>query len=105
MIRPPPRSTQSSSSAASDVYKRQGLILEQIKVFASDGAPGFREFLARCLYGVRHQRCVFHLWRNVLPIITRYAAVAGAEWAEGLKMCIACVWNAESTAEAAVMLK
>ena len=27
MIRPPPRSTQSRSSAASDVYKRQGLLL------------------------------------------------------------------------------
>lgn len=90
---------------AFDLAAKAGLILEQIKVFASDGAPGFREFLARCLYGVRHQRCVFHLWRNVLPIITRYAAVAGDEWAEGLKMCIACVWNATTKAEAAVMLK
>ena len=30
MIRRPPRSTQSRSSAASDVYKRQELILIQI---------------------------------------------------------------------------
>jgi len=82
-----------------------GLNVEKIKVFASDGASGFREFLARCLYGVRHQRCVFHLWRNVLPIITRYAAAAGEEWADGLKTCIACVWNARTRAEAEVMLK
>jgi hypothetical protein len=81
-----------------------GLRLEWIKVFASDGAAGFREFLARCLYWVHHQRCVFHLWRNVLPIIARYAAVAGEEWAQGLKTCIACVWDARSMAEAEMML-
>lgn len=90
---------------AFDLAAKAGLILEQIKVFASDGASGFREFLARCLHWARHQRCVFHLWRNVLPIITRYAAAAGEEWAEGLKTCIACVWNATTRAEAAVMLK
>ena len=90
---------------AFDLAAKAGLILEQIRVFASDGAPGFREFLARCLHWTRHQRCVFHLWRNVLPIITRYAAMAGDEWAEGLKRCIACVWNATTKAEAEMMLK
>jgi hypothetical protein len=89
---------------AFDLAAQAGLSLEMITVFASDGAAGFREFLARCLYGVRHQRCVFHLWRNVLPIIARYAAVAGAAWAEGLKTCIACVWDAKSMAEAEAML-
>jgi hypothetical protein len=89
---------------AFDVAAEAGLNLEMIKVFASDGAAGFREFLARCLSWVRHQRCVFHLWRNVWPTITRYAAVAGEEWAEGLKQCIACVWNATSRAEADAML-
>jgi hypothetical protein len=90
---------------AFDLAAEAGLKLEMIKVFASDGAAGFREFLARCLYWVRHQRCVFHLWRNVLPIIERYTAVAGDVWAEGLKKCIACVWDAESMAEATAMLK
>lgn len=90
---------------AFDLAAKAGLNVEQIKVFASDGAAGFREFLARCLYGVRHQRCVFHLWRNVLPIITRYATSAGQEWAKGLKLCIACVWNASSRVEAEAMLK
>jgi len=89
---------------AFDLAAKAGLNLELIKVFASDGASGFREFLARCLYGVRHQRCIFHLWRNVLPIITRYAALAGEEWATGLKHCIACVWNASSRVEADAML-
>jgi hypothetical protein len=90
---------------AFDLAAEAGLQLEMIKVFASDGAAGFREFLARCLYWVCHQRCVFHLWRNALPIITHYAAVAGDEWAAGLKQCIACVWNATNRAEADAMLK
>eukprot|EP01017_Pseudomicrothorax_dubius_P048229 TRINITY_DN8745_c0_g1_i5.p1 TRINITY_DN8745_c0_g1~~TRINITY_DN8745_c0_g1_i5.p1 ORF type:complete len:106 (-),score=36.84 TRINITY_DN8745_c0_g1_i5:95-412(-) len=34
MIRRPPRSTQSRSSAASDVYKRQGINAEYIKAFS-----------------------------------------------------------------------
>lgn len=84
---------------------RAGLNLEALQAFLSDGAAGFREFLARCLYWVRHQRCIFHLWRNVLPIIRRYATVAGEEWAKGLKMCIAAVWNAGSRAEAEVALR
>ena len=63
---------------AFDLAATAGLKLEEMAVFASDGAAGFREFLARCLYGVRHQRCIFHLWRNVLPIIVRYASSAGA---------------------------
>ena len=89
---------------AFDLAAKAGLNLEHIKVFVSDGAAGFRAFLARCLYGVRHQRCVFHLWRNVLPIITRYAAAAGKERADRLKTCIACVWNATTRAEAEAML-
>src|SRR5674536_206806 len=45
MIRRPPRSTLSSSSAASDVYKRQGL-----ELLAAGGAG--------CAGGVQRQRCV-----------------------------------------------
>jgi len=56
-----------------------GVNLEQSMVFISDGASGFCEVLARCLDRVRHQRCMFHLWCNVLPIITHDAAVAGAQ--------------------------
>src|SRR5450756_2843426 len=44
MIRRPPRSTQSRSSAASDVYKRQGLLL--------DLASNFVTVLARLTHGV-----------------------------------------------------
>eukprot|EP00657_Telonema_sp_P-1_P012312 TRINITY_DN8812_c0_g1_i3.p1 TRINITY_DN8812_c0_g1~~TRINITY_DN8812_c0_g1_i3.p1 ORF type:complete len:117 (+),score=9.43 TRINITY_DN8812_c0_g1_i3:127-477(+) len=39
MIRRPPRSTQSRSSAASDVYKRQGYGKETFSVRAMDNIP------------------------------------------------------------------
>ena len=55
MIRRPPRSTLDRSSAASDVYKRQG---HSVAV----GQPGFIEFGAGldelgCLIGVHESRC------------------------------------------------
>jgi transposase-like protein len=85
--------------------ERAGLNLEWIKVFTSDGGGGFREFLARCLPGVLHQRCIFHLWRNVLPIIARYATEKGKLWAAALQLSIAAVWNAGNRAEAEVALR
>src|SRR5680860_47277 len=42
MIRRPPRSTQSRSSAASDVYKRQAMSDRSCKTY-----PDFRDLLAR----------------------------------------------------------
>lgn len=90
---------------AFDRAERAGLNLEGIKVFISDGGGGFREFLARCLHWVVQKRCIFHLWRNVLPLIARYATVAGEKWALGLKVCIALVWNAPSRMEAEVALR
>src|SRR5450756_1255172 len=47
MIRRPPRSTQSRSSAASDVYKRQTLRLDLVRqVSQSEGLQGLRSGLA-----------------------------------------------------------
>eukprot|EP00656_Telonema_subtile_P033456 TRINITY_DN37103_c0_g1_i1.p1 TRINITY_DN37103_c0_g1~~TRINITY_DN37103_c0_g1_i1.p1 ORF type:complete len:149 (+),score=1.29 TRINITY_DN37103_c0_g1_i1:71-517(+) len=40
MIRRPPRSTLSSSSAASDVYKRQGAGMEHVRLLEEEGQPG-----------------------------------------------------------------
>src|SRR5450756_3145994 len=40
MIRRPPRSTQSRSSAASDVYKRQGYKTAAVLIAAATAAPG-----------------------------------------------------------------
>src|SRR5450756_525059 len=48
MIRRPPRSTQSRSSAASDVYKRQDLMRRMVKenLLKFDGTPLFPERIA-----------------------------------------------------------
>src|SRR5674536_249962 len=45
MIRRPPRSTLSSSSAASDVYKRQlsGLAINQFRLYAPEVLDSFRK--------------------------------------------------------------
>ena len=82
-----------------------GLDLDHIRVLLSDGAAGFREFLARCLHWAAHQRCLFHLWRQVWPIIAHYGSVAGKDWATGLKLAIGAVWNAASRAEGEVALR
>ena len=44
MIRLPPRSTLSSSSAASDVYKRQGILSDKSKLITFYGLCGFANF-------------------------------------------------------------
>ncbi|TLN09701.1 hypothetical protein FDZ71_09950, partial [bacterium] len=103
-----PLKTEESAADIEDAFSRAegaGLNLEGIKVFTSDGGGGFRDFLARCLHWVVHQRCIFHLWRNVLPIIARYATDKGKPWAAALKLCIAAIWNAGSRAEAEVALR
>jgi len=105
----PFRLTSAESDAeierAFDLAAAAGLDLERIRVLLSDGAAGFREFLARCLHWAAHQRCLFHLWRNVWPIITRYGAAAGQDWATALKLALAAVWDAGRRAEAEVALR
>ncbi len=45
--------------------KLAGLDLEQLRGVVSDGASGLIGYLNRALYWMNHQRCVFHLWRNL----------------------------------------
>ena len=42
-----------------------GLDLDGLLGVASDGASGLVGYLGRVLYWVNHQRCHFHLWRNL----------------------------------------
>ena len=62
MIRRPPRSTLSSSSAASDVYKRQGLVLQRGRRYRSN-------FLLACR-GAKgpHQLQLLHLVLTGQPV-------------------------------------
>ena len=56
-----------------------GLDLDAVRGVVSDGAVGLATYLATRLWWVNHQRCVFHLWRNLRGELARQraAAVAG----------------------------
>ena len=45
--------------------KESGLELDELRGVASDGAKGLIGYLNNTLVWVNHQRCVFHLWRNL----------------------------------------
>ncbi len=45
--------------------KRAGLDLDILRGVTSDGALGLLAYLRRSLAWVQHQRCVWHLWRNL----------------------------------------
>jgi hypothetical protein len=45
--------------------QQAGLRLETVRGVTSDGAKGLVSYLAHSLAWVSHQRCVFHLWRNL----------------------------------------
>lgn len=55
-----------------------GLDLNQLRGVASDGARGLAGHLGVALEWVNHQRCVFHIWRNLGSELARSAAEAGA---------------------------
>jgi hypothetical protein len=50
--------------------------LARLRGVTSDGASGLLGFLAKTLYFVNHQRCVFHLWRNLAGELARAVAEA-----------------------------
>jgi hypothetical protein len=60
--------------------KRAGLDLEALRGATSDGAQGLLAYLRHSLAWVQHQRCVWHLWRNLGGELSRAASRA----AEGL---------------------
>ncbi len=45
--------------------KEMGLPLEQLSGLTSDGAQGLLSYLRQALSWVHHQRCVWHVWRNL----------------------------------------
>jgi len=53
--------------------EQAGLNLEQLRGVTSDGAQGLVSYMKRTLYWVHHQRCVWHLWRNLKKPIAEAA--------------------------------
>ncbi len=59
-----------------------GLELDALRGIVSDGATGLVGALAQLVGWVNHQRCVFHVWRSLRPVLG--AAVQAALHAQGL---------------------
>ncbi len=58
--------------------EQAGLNLEQLRGVTSDGAQGLVSYMKRTLYWVHHQRCVWHLWRNLRKPLAEAARQASA---------------------------
>lgn len=53
--------------------QRAGLALEELWAVTSDGAQGLLSYLHQRLRRVYPQRCVWHTWRNLTPLLMREA--------------------------------
>jgi len=58
--------------------EQAGLVLSELRGIASDGAIGLESYRRQALPWVSHQRCVFHLWRGLRPMLTTVVATAVA---------------------------
>jgi hypothetical protein len=61
-----------------DRAKAAGLSLDDLRGVTSDGAAALASYLSRALVWVNHQRCVFHLWRNLAGELRARANAAAA---------------------------
>jgi hypothetical protein len=59
--------------------EQAGLDLEHLRGVTSDGAQGLASYMKRTLYWVQHQRCVWHLWRNLKKPMAEAAKQASKE--------------------------
>ena len=53
--------------------------LSRLRGVTSDGASGLVGYLAKTLYFVNHQRCVFHIWRNLGGELAKAVAEAAKD--------------------------
>ncbi|MBC7224327.1 MAG: transposase [Anaerolineae bacterium] len=56
--------------------REAGLELERVRGVTSDGVTGLADYLRRKLFWVNHQRCVWHVWRNLAGELGRAVARA-----------------------------
>jgi len=58
--------------------RQAGLDWQGLRGVTSDGAQGLSAFLGQMLAWVQHQRCVWHIWRNLAGQLAHEAAQAAA---------------------------
>jgi len=56
--------------------RQAGLDLDAVRGVTSDGAPGLLAYVSRGLDWAYHQRCVWHLWRNLAGELSSAASAA-----------------------------
>jgi hypothetical protein len=81
LVYPPVVAGEESEPSWDSLVKRAvkaGLDLDILRGVTSDGAAGIAGYLERALSWVNHQRCVFHIWRNLGGEMARQVAVAAA---------------------------
>jgi hypothetical protein len=76
------------------------LKVSQVKLLVTDGASVYGEVLERVLPQATHQRCLFHLWRNLLPDLAAYEAQAGQPAAQFVRFCLKALWAIPSLDDA-----
>jgi transposase-like protein len=88
LIHPPVVVEEEESAGAWGVLfwraREAGLDLDCLGGVTSDGAQGLLAYLRQALSWVRHQRCVWHLWRNLGTELARASARAAQGLAERL---------------------
>ena len=77
-----------------------GVNTKLIRGLVSDGADAYRLLIEGVMKRTVHQRCVFHLWRNIGPSIRSLKAIKGEEAAEAFKEAVRAVWDARGYEEA-----
>jgi hypothetical protein len=64
--------------------QQAGLVLREVRGVSSDGAKGLEAYLARSLAWVSHQRCVFHLWKDLRQDLAAAVTAATGDVADAL---------------------
>jgi hypothetical protein len=78
--------------------RRAGLDWDRIRGVTSDGAHGVIAFLRQTLAWVQHQRCVWHLWRNLAGDLAQATAQAAANATSDLADAVRAQVRAELVA-------
>jgi transposase-like protein len=78
--------------------QEMGLLLEQMSGLTSDGAQGLLSYLRGALPWVHHQRCVWHMWRNLAGDLASAITQATKGLAEDLAKTTAETIRRELTA-------